>query len=154
MASFVTENAVFEFPEGREMVDEDRARELLAGCEHITAPTEIRLSNKSYSLGAATLIAEKLRSFENLVVADISDIIAGRHEDEALQVLKTICDAIADKKLEVVNVSDNALGKKGVIACQGILKGKHIKVRILFNNVMISSISTRQCPFAETLLLQ
>lgn len=127
MADFVMQNSVFEFPQGREMVNEERARELLASCT-TTSPTTIRLSNKSFGLDAATLIANTLKSFPNVVVADISDIIAGRHEDEALQVLTTICDSLSDKKLVEVNVSENALGRKGVIACQGILKGKDIKV--------------------------
>jgi hypothetical protein len=130
MADFVAQSTVFEFPEGREMVNDERALELLASCSTVTSPTTIRLSNKSFGLGAATLIANTLKPFSNVTIADISDIIAGRHEDEALQVLTTICDSLADKKLVEVNVSENALGRKGVIACQGILKGKDIKVSL------------------------
>lgn len=35
-------------------------------------------------------------------VADISDIIAGRHEDDALLVLKIICGAIVENNTEGV----------------------------------------------------
>lgn len=116
------------------MVDEHRAHELLASCKDIAAPSAIRLSNKSFSQAAAEVIANKLKEFTSVTIADISDIIAGRPEDEALQVLTIICDALSPRDLVEVNVSDNALGRKGVIACQGILKGKNIKKLYFCNN--------------------
>lgn len=54
-------------------------------------PQTIRLSNKSFDAEAAQKIAEKLKLFKNVSVVDISDIIAGRPEDEALKVLDIIC---------------------------------------------------------------
>lgn len=43
---------------------------------------------------------------------DISDIIAGKHETEALRVLEIICNSLAGRKLKSIDISDNALGEK------------------------------------------
>lgn len=42
------------------------------------------------------------RGFTDIKVADISDIIAGRHEDDALLVLNIICSAIVQNNKEGV----------------------------------------------------
>lgn len=57
-----------------------------------TNPTSIKLSNKSFDQDAANVIATRLREFQSIEVADLSDIIAGRPEDEALKVLEIICN--------------------------------------------------------------
>lgn len=101
-------------------------------------PTVLRLSNKSFSAEAAALIAEKLATFKSLSVVDISDIIAGRHEDEALLVLKTLCSAMAGENPLEVNVSDNAFGMKGVDACKDILVSK-VTERFYFCNNGLSA---------------
>lgn len=38
-------------------------------------------------------------------------------EDEALDALRIVCEALAVAKLKTLNLSDNALGEKGVRAC-------------------------------------
>lgn len=49
----------------------------------------VQLSNKSLSEEAAKVVADALRNLgEEIEHADISDIIAGKHEDEALRVLE------------------------------------------------------------------
>ena len=49
----------------------------------------VQLSNKSLSEEAAKVVAETLKGLgEGIEHADISDIIAGKHEDEALRVLE------------------------------------------------------------------
>lgn len=52
-----------------------------------------------------------------LVDADISDIIAGRPEAEVLAVLRSVAAALKGCELASLNISDNALGEKGVRAC-------------------------------------
>jgi Ran GTPase-activating protein (RanGAP) involved in mRNA processing and transport len=126
--------SVFEFGGKREMVNRARAEELLASTAHITDPATIRLSNKSFGIDAAEAIAERLSSFKNVRIADISDIIAGRPEEEALRVLRTICAALAGCDLIEVNVSDNAFGLKGVDACRDILVGKNTEKFYFCNN--------------------
>lgn len=126
--------SVFEFGGKREMVDRARALELLATVAHVADPAAIRLSNKSFGIDAAEAIAERLSTFKNLRVADISDIIAGRPEEEALRVLRTVCAALAACDLIEVNVSDNAFGLKGVDACRNILVGKNTEKFYFCNN--------------------
>jgi Ran GTPase-activating protein (RanGAP) involved in mRNA processing and transport len=45
----------------------------------------------------------------------------GRPEDEALDALRIISAALAGAKLKRLNLSDNALGEKGVRACASVL---------------------------------
>jgi Ran GTPase-activating protein (RanGAP) involved in mRNA processing and transport len=106
----------------RETVDEARAAELLAP---LLASTEqvrgFRLSNKSYTRGSSAVIAAGLTTvseegrFASLVEVDIADVIAGRPEDEALEVLRTLCAPLLRfKGLTSIDVSDNAFGAKGM----------------------------------------
>lgn len=91
-------------------------------------PTRIRLSNKSFSVDAAEVISTRLSTFKSITTADLSDIIAGRPEDEALRTLKIICDSLVDTNLVELNLSDNALGSKGIHACMTVLVKKAIEV--------------------------
>ena len=68
-------------------------------------------------------------------VADISDIIAGRPEDEALRTLGIICGSLKKFDLVEVNLSDNALGAKGVEACRDVLLGDYIQVMCMEINL-------------------
>jgi Ran GTPase-activating protein (RanGAP) involved in mRNA processing and transport len=88
------------------------------------------LSNKSFSLEASQLMAEKLKTFSNLKIANIADIIAGKPEEEALIVLKNISDSLESFSLVELDVSDNALGAKGVQACRAVLKCPSLEVRV------------------------
>jgi len=102
MALFVEGNAtegIFEFGGGREMVETDRLNELLQTLTQIRNPSVIRLSNKSFSHPAAEALGEILVNFKNVKVADISDIIAGRPETEALKTLTTLCNSLSGNTL-------------------------------------------------------
>ncbi len=85
-AQVVVGNVSFKLGGGREMVTEERMRELLLAIPEDLDPTHVYLSNKSFTLPAAELLASRLRGYKLVVVADLSDIIAGRPEDEALKV--------------------------------------------------------------------
>lgn len=126
------------------MVTAERARELLSSVkesgalEQLSRISTIRLSNKSFGQDSAEVVAGVLREMTGIKVADISDIIAGRHEDDALVVLKIICSAIVENNtaglLEEVNVSENALGRKGLIACQDLLQVPSVRRFYFCNN--------------------
>jgi len=96
---------------------------------------KIILTDKSYTAEAATEIASFLTSTEDfnpsvasgISIADISDVIASRHEDEGLAVLKTLSDAFSDSKLVEVDLSDNAMGSKGIVACASVLSGQAVE---------------------------
>lgn len=147
-----TTKTVLSFEGERELVTEARAHELVqmyADAEAQTHPpvfTHITLRNKSYTLEAARVIAaffsrlEALGAFEKLTSVDFADMIAGRPEEEALQVLATLCDALsAIKTLTRIDLSDNALGEKGVRACFGLLQNQAQLQHIFFCNNGISA---------------
>lgn len=96
----------------------------------VTNPTAIRLSNKSFDLAAAEKVAAYLAFLESVDTADISDIIAGRPEEEALKVVAAISASLQKFPLVSLDVSDNAFGAKGVEACRPILSGKLLQVRL------------------------
>ena len=77
---------LFEFLGCRELVSAEKAA-LLLDSVTVNDPHVIRLSNKSFTSDAAKLISQRLSTFKNVKVADISDIIAGRPEDDALLTL-------------------------------------------------------------------
>lgn len=87
--------------------------------------TKVKFSTKSFGRDAALIAAKALQNVgHHLEVADLSDIIAGRPEDEALEVLRIVCEALKSSKLKHLNISDNALGEKGVRACAAALAGQ------------------------------
>jgi Ran GTPase-activating protein (RanGAP) involved in mRNA processing and transport len=142
MAEFASSSAtgVFALGGGREVVDAERAKELIAaaGVEDYASIKTIRLSNKSITEAAAEVFAEILAKCVNVSILDISDCIAGRPEEEALRSLTSICGSLgpfADNLIEV-HVSDNALGVKGVNACRPVLVGKNMQRVYFCNNGM------------------
>ena len=128
----------FVFAEKREMVDEARAVELLEseGVASVMAPVRLDLSNKSYSDTAATKLAEKLASFTGITDVDIHDMIAGRPEVEALRSFAAIADSLVKNPVVALNISDNALGAKGVEACRDLMiKGTLQRIYVLNNGI-------------------
>lgn len=80
--------------------------------------TKIRFSQKSFGQEAAHVARRALENCSgSLVDADVSDVIAGRPEDEALKSLAIISEGLAKCRLRALNLSDNALGEKGLRAC-------------------------------------
>jgi len=78
-------------------------------------------------------------------IVDLSDIIASRKEAEGLDVLRTMCDIFKDSYLEEVNLSDNAMGSKGVTACHSVLQGQVTSLeRLLLCNNGLSEASMNE----------
>ncbi|RYY72417.1 hypothetical protein EON63_20890 [archaeon] len=129
----------------------------------------LRLSNKSLSQEAAQRLADYILTYREQLVGgglsrlELGDIIASRPEEEALQVLDTICSALASiattgnspnsdnsastdsatptsstpcasASIEYLDLSDNALGAKGIRACSPLLSLPSLKVLLLCNN--------------------
>lgn len=141
---------IFEFGGGREAVVSAEKAEALIQAIDVNDPSHIRLSNKSFSSEAATIISKSLATFLNIEVADISDIIAGRAEEDALLTLKIICESIVGNKLVALDVSDNALGSKGVTACQSLIVCKSLQRFYACNN----GLSADACVLVKELLLE
>mmetsp|Transcript_22072 Transcript_22072/g.21330 ORF Transcript_22072/g.21330 Transcript_22072/m.21330 type:complete len:491 (-) Transcript_22072:355-1827(-) len=152
MTSFeiATAKQIFEFGGGREAVITAEKAEILLQAVLELDPNHIRLSNKSFSSEAAIAISSRLIAFKGVEIADISDIIAGRPEEDALLTLKTICDSIVGNDLIELNVSDNALGSKGVTACQSVIICKTLQRLYFCNNGM----SADACVLISELLLE
>ncbi|GAB9466267.1 Ran gtpase-activating protein 2 [Globisporangium polare] len=130
----------------REVVNAARAHELLAAAGiHVNETTPlyyetITLRGKSYTEDGAQVIADAfLGRLKGLKVADLADVIAGRHEDEALRVLTIMCSALRGHVLDEIDLSDNALGEKGVRACFDLLIPQPELRRLLFCNNGISA---------------
>lgn len=118
---------------GRELLDADRATALLPPTTH-THYTHITLSGKSFSLPAARVFAPLLAGQSRLLEADLSDIIAQRNTEEAIAVLDCLCSAVSQHSLLALNLSDNAIGARGVEAVSQALRQQTALQRVTFNN--------------------
>ncbi|CAD6250098.1 unnamed protein product [Miscanthus lutarioriparius] len=110
----------------RAFIEADEAKELLSP---LTKPgnsyKRICFSNRSFGIGAANVAGPILESVKNqLTEVDISDFVAGRPEDEALDVMRIFSKALEGSVLRYLNISDNALGEKGVRAFTELLKSQ------------------------------
>lgn len=86
--------------------------------QNVYLSLQIKLSTKSFGIEAAEVAARAIENVaESLTHADISDIIAGRPEKEVLGALQIISRSLAKAKLKALDLSDNALGQKGISAC-------------------------------------
>lgn len=97
----------------------------------------IKLSTKSIGIEAAPVVADSIRNVVNtLERADVSDIIAGRPEKEVLEALQVVTGALAEcKKLLHLNISDNALGEKGIRACAEVLTSSKSLEELYLQNI-------------------
>ena len=113
----------------REMVEKERAIALIDEiADSLKECTSACISNKSFSEDAASIIGTKLAEYEKtLTHVDFSDIIAGRMEVEALVALKNLCDPLKNAKFIDLDLSDNALGRPGIEACQAVLSHKTLQ---------------------------
>eukprot|EP00878_Enallax_costatus_P020701 GHUV01021891.1.p1 GENE.GHUV01021891.1~~GHUV01021891.1.p1 ORF type:complete len:429 (+),score=176.02 GHUV01021891.1:75-1361(+) len=134
----------------RDFLDADSARAALAPLLAAGANIKkVRFSTKSFGVEAATVAAEALRAVaHSLEHADISDIIAGRPEDEALQALRLVTAGLSTAKLRHLNLSDNALGEKGVRAAAAALQHPGLEFLSLQN----VGCSVHACKAVEELL--
>jgi Ran GTPase-activating protein (RanGAP) involved in mRNA processing and transport len=130
-----------------EIAEEALARMLEKGSQIF----KIKFSTKSFGVEAAHVAARAIRNVAStLKHADMSDIIAGRPEDEALESLRIICEALGAAELESLDLSDNALGEKGIRACAAAYTGQKALKHIAFQNV---GCSVHGCAAVDELLV-
>ncbi|RWW21378.1 hypothetical protein GW17_00014470 [Ensete ventricosum] len=129
---------VFDISGGtRAFVDAEEARSLLSPLtEQGNSFRKICLSNRSFGIDAAHVAGPILASLkEQLTEVNLSDFIAGRPEDEALEVMKIFSSALEGCVLRLLNLSDNALGEKGVRAFESLLRSqKRLEELYLMND--------------------
>ncbi|GFP84005.1 ran GTPase-activating protein 2 [Phtheirospermum japonicum] len=118
---------IFDISKGqRAFIEVDEAQTLLSPLkEPGNSYTKICFSNRSFGLGAAQVAGPILASVKNqLKEVDLSDFVAGRPEAEALEVMNIFSEALEGSDLKYLNISDNALGEKGVRAFGKLLKSQ------------------------------
>ncbi|WCJ23715.1 RAN GTPase activating protein 2 [Euphorbia peplus] len=98
--------------------------------------TKICFSNRSFGIEAARVAEPILVSIKDqLKEVDLSDFIAGRPEAEALDVMNIFASALEGSILKSLDLSNNALGEKGVRAFGALLKSQnHLEELYLMND--------------------
>ncbi|KAL3626243.1 RAN GTPase-activating protein 2 [Castilleja foliolosa] len=118
---------IFDISKGqRAFIVEAEAQTLLSPLkESGNSYTKICFSNRSFGMGAAQVAGPILASVKNqLKEVNLSDFVAGRPEAEALEVMNIFSEALEGSNLKYLNISDNALGEKGVRAFGKLLKSQ------------------------------
>ena len=97
----------------------------------------VKLSTKSIGAEAAPVVVAAIENVAKVLQdADMSDIIAGRPEAEVLQVLQAVSAALAKcEGLKSLNISDNALGEKGIRAFKDVLTATSTLQALYLKNI-------------------
>lgn len=137
---------VFDISKGqRAFLEAEEAEELLRPLkEPGHSYSKICFSNRSFGLGAARVAKPILASLKDqLKEVDLSDFIAGRSEGEALEVMTIFSEALEGCVLKSLDLSNNALGEKGVRAFEGLLKSQNSLEELYLMNDGISEEAAR-----------
>ncbi|KAL5728617.1 RAN GTPase-activating protein 2 [Ranunculus cassubicifolius] len=132
---------VFDISGGkRAFLEKDEAETLLKPLsEKGNQYNKICFSNRSFGVEAARVVEPILESLKDqLTEVDLSDFIAGRPEAEALEVMKIFSSALQGCTLKYLNLSENAMGEKGVRAFGTLLKSQSNLEELYFMNDGIS----------------
>lgn len=129
----------------RAFIEAEEAEELL---KPLTEPgnsyTKICFSNRSFGIDAAKVAAPILSSIKGqLTEVDLSDFVAGRPEAGALDVMTLFSSALESCVLRYLNLSNNALGEKGIRAFEALLKSQHNLEELYLINDGISEEAAR-----------
>nr|CCG20253.1 Ran GTPase activating protein 2 [Solanum tuberosum subsp. andigenum] len=110
----------------RAFIEAEEAQELLKPLkEPGNSYSKICFSNRSFGVDAARIAGPILAALKDqLKEVDLSDFVAGRNEAEALDVMNIFSEALEGSKLKFLNLSDNALGEKGVRAFGKLLQSQ------------------------------
>lgn len=133
--------SVFDISGGRRaFIESEEAKELLKPLkEPGNKFTKICFSNRSFGLAAAHVAASILSSVKDqLTEVDLSDIVSRRPEPEAVEVMRMFSSALDGCDLRYLNLSNNALGVKGVRAFSDLLKSQSNLVELYLMNAGIS----------------
>lgn len=146
MTGQVTRETFFDISRGRrEFIGAEEAEELLEPLRRVgNVYSRICFSNRSFGLDAAHVVAPILSSLRSqLKEVDLSDFVAGRPEDEALKVMKIFSSALEGCQLRYLDLSNNALGEKGVRAFRSLLKSQSNLEELYLMNDGISEEATQ-----------
>ena len=128
---------IFDISGGRRaFIEAEEAEELLKSLRKPNSYAKICFSNRSFGLDAARVVEPILLSIKDqLTEVDLSDFIAGRPEDEALKVMNIFSSALEGCVLRCLDLSNNAMGEKGVRAFTSLLRSqKNLEELYLMND--------------------
>ncbi|KAG5587124.1 hypothetical protein H5410_047558 [Solanum commersonii] len=132
------ETTIFDISKGRrDFISAEEASELL---KPLSEPgnnyKRICFSNRSFGVDAAKIAGPILSSLKDqLTEVDLSDFVAGRPEEEALEVMEIFSSALDACDLRYLDLSNNALGEKGIRAFGALLKSqKNLEELYLMND--------------------
>jgi len=120
----------------RAFIEAEEAEELLKPLRKPNLYTKICFSNRSFGLDAARVVEPILISLKDqLTEVDLSDFIAGRSEEDALKVMNIFSSALEGCVLRYLDLSNNAMGEKGVRAFTSLLRSqKNLEELYLMND--------------------
>jgi len=132
------------------MLTKERAEELSKPLHEELEYHSLKLSGKSFGVDAAQAIEGALRKQKNLKNIVIADIIAGRPEEEALKALEIIGVALQHTDPTIIDISDNAFGKKGIHSLRTLIGNKKNIEEFYINN---NGLDTEALELIQELLL-
>ncbi|KDP40143.1 hypothetical protein JCGZ_02141 [Jatropha curcas] len=142
----ISRDTVFDISKGpRAFIEAEEAEDILKPLkEPGNSYTKICFSNRSFGIEAAHVAEPVLASMKDqLKDVDLSDFIAGRPETEALEVMNIFSAALEGSILKSLDLSNNALGEKGVRAFGALLKSQSCLEELYLMNDGISEEAAR-----------
>lgn len=136
-------------PKERGVMTTDKATELLKDVldGKSVQYTGIALSGWSITPGGAAVVAKAMEALP-LTRANLANTIASRPEAEGLKTFETLGAVLKTKTLLDLNLSDNAVGAKGVASLTPLLQACTSLHRLAFNDCGMSSEAVRSvCEF-------
>jgi Ran GTPase-activating protein 1 len=129
MAAEMTTYALVVGGERLKPVDAEEAQRIVDDLAIVVAENEGKLLNevnlgcRSYREDGVAILAQFLTQelVKNVTIVKLDDMIAGVQTDPALRILEAICALFAHCTLKYVDLSDNALGNRGLEACDAVL---------------------------------
>ncbi|XP_074268947.1 RAN GTPase-activating protein 2-like [Silene latifolia] len=142
----LNQKTVFDISGGRRsVIHTEDAEELVKPLKSSSnSYSRICFSNTSFGVGAALVFQPVLVSLRSqLKEVDLSDFIASRPEIEALEVMEIFASALEGCQLRYLDLSNNALGEKGIRAFGSLLKSQNNLEELYLINDGISEDAAR-----------
>ena len=102
----------------------------------------IELCHHSIGENCAKALGEKIKNLKNLKKIDLSDCFTTRGSEELPKCLKYILEAISDKPIKELNLSDNALGPTAAPGYELFFQKNKTLEKLHLNNCGMGPIGT------------
>ena len=99
----------------------------------------IQLNSRSWTLGAVEFMHPFLKQIAGSVrILNLEDCIAGRRTEEGLKVTELLAQAFESSDLIDINLSDNAMGPRGLLRVKPLFDNSHLQ-RLFLSNCGLST---------------